>query len=86
MGQPVTTCTDEDAQLTDQAVKAMAQSHKHLHDTVMLHYAKGYDIKRVACKMGRAESTVRRNLELADVVIQSWLIERQEHNARHRIA
>ena len=62
----------------------MAKSHKHLHDTVMFHYAKGYDIKRVACKMGRAESTVRRNLELADVVIQSWLIERQEHNAHRR--
>jgi len=77
---------NDDAMLIDRAVHALIKSHQILGDTVMLHYAKGYDIKRVACKMGRAESTVRRNLELADVKIQAWLIEHAEHASRKKVA
>jgi len=77
---------NDDAMLIDRAVHALVASHQLLGDTVMLHYAKGYDVKRVASKMGRAESTVRRNLELADVKIQAWLIEQAEHANRNKIA
>ena len=77
VGSMVVTGVDEDATATDKAVHSLMGEHSHLHMTVMLHYAKGYDIKRVAAKMARAESTVRRNLELADVAIQAWLVDRQ---------
>lgn len=78
VGSMVVTGVDEDATITDKAVHSLMGAHSHLHMTVMLVYAKGYDIKRVAAKMARAESTVRRNLELADVAIQAWLVDRQQ--------
>ena len=77
---------NDDAMLIDQAVRALRNANQTLGDTVMLHYGKSYDIKRVAAKMGKAESTVRRNLELADVKIQAWLIEYSERKNQHRIA
>jgi DNA-directed RNA polymerase specialized sigma24 family protein len=80
VGSVVATGVDEDASNTDKAVHSLLGAHSHLHMTVMLHYAKGYDIKRVAAKMARAESTVRRNLELADVAIQAWFVDRQQTN------
>jgi hypothetical protein len=76
-GSMVCSGIDDDAAQTDKAVQSLMGARSHLHMTVMLHYAKGLDIKRVAAKMARAESTVRRNLELADVALQAWFVDRQ---------
>lgn len=81
VGAVVFTGTGEDAVLTDKAVKSLMGVHSHLHRVLMLYYAKGYDIARVAANMGRAESTVRRNLEQADVLIQAWFVDRAQEKS-----
>lgn len=78
VGAVVFTGTDEDAVLTDKAVKSLMGLHPQLYKAVMLYYAKGYDIARVAAGMGKAESTVRRNLEQADVAIRAWFVDRAD--------
>ena len=85
-GQSTTSLADTDAMTTDQAVRALEDASRILFDTVICFYGKGYDYKRTAREMRRAESTVRRNLELADVKIQAWLIEHEERKNQHRIA
>jgi len=69
------------AELTDRAVKSLLLSRSHLYKVLTLHYAQGYEIHRVALKMCRAPSTVKRNLEDADHAIAAWFQERQEKAA-----
>lgn len=69
---------DVEAAETDEAVKSLQFVRSHLYLVLTLHYAKGLEIHKVAREMGRAESTIKRNLEDADAAIQAWLVEKAE--------
>ncbi|EYC51711.1 hypothetical protein AZ34_11930 [Hylemonella gracilis str. Niagara R] len=69
---------DVDAAETDAAVKSLQLTRSHLYLVLTLHYAKGLPIHRVAREMHRAESTIKRNLEDADLAIQTWLVAKAE--------
>jgi hypothetical protein len=64
---------DLEASETNDAVESLRLRQSHLHLALTLHYAKGYPIHQVAAKMGRAQSTVKRNLEDADRALEAWL-------------
>lgn len=67
-----------DASLTDSAVQSLRFTHPHLFLTLRLHYVDGYEIKRVAQKMARAESTIKANLDAADHLLALWFRARDE--------
>jgi hypothetical protein len=69
--------SDLEASETDDAVKSMQFTQSHLYLAVLLTYAKGLPCHQVARRMGRAESTIKRNLEDGDHVIARWLEDRQ---------
>ena len=75
-----------DASVTDDAVQALRWDKPHLYLTVMHIYVHGWDIKRVACHLCRAESTIKAHLEQADHAIAAWLdakaVERERQRAR----
>ena len=75
-----------DAGEIDQAVKSLLSSQSHLYRTLVLHYAKGYQVHMVAIKLGRAESTVRKNLEDADYALVRYLQDRRAMQERHACA
>ena len=78
--------SDVEASQTQEAVDALQLRRSHLYLVLMLHYAKGYEIHRVAKYMCKAQSTIKRNLEDADHALQEWLVEKarmqREHEAR----
>lgn len=67
---------------TDNAVASLRLTRSHLYLVLTLHYAKNLPIDQVACRMARAESTVRRNLEDADAALQQWLRLPKKPNSR----
>lgn len=73
-----------DAAETNEAVQSLQLRQSHLYLVLMNHYAKGYDIHKVAAKLGRAESTIRRNLEEADLVLLRWYEDRRTARAAKR--
>lgn len=68
--------TDIEASITDDAVTAMRFTHPHLWLTLKCHYIDGHEIKRVALRLCKAESTIKAHLEQADHRIAAWLDER----------
>jgi hypothetical protein len=62
---------------TDQAVKSLQFSQSHLYQMLTLLYARGLPRHQVAIRMGRAESTIKRQLEDADHAIARWLQDRK---------
>lgn len=62
---------------TDQAVKSLQFSQSHLYEMLTLLYARGLPRHQVAIRMGRAESTIKRQLEDADHAIARWLQDRK---------
>ena len=66
-----------EAEVTNQAVQSLRISQKHLHDVLMMHYAKGIEIPDVARRLGRVEGTIRKNLEDADFAIARWYQDRK---------
>jgi Phage antitermination protein Q len=71
-----------DASITDDAVKSFRWTHPHLHLTLKHHYIDGLEIKRVALKMSRAESTIKAHLEQADHLIATWFRVREDGRAK----
>lgn len=69
---------DIEASLTDDAVNAMRFTHPHLWLTLKCHYVDGHEIKRVAQRLCKAESTIKSHLEQADHRIAQWLTEKRE--------
>jgi Phage antitermination protein Q len=69
--------SDLEASETDDAVKSLQFSQSHLYLALTLTYAKGLPCFQVARRMGRAESTVKRNLEDGDRAIARWLEDKQ---------
>jgi len=69
--------SDLEASETDDAVKSMQFTQSHLYLVLLLTYARSLPRHLVARRMGKAESTVSRNLEDADRVIARWLDDKQ---------
>ena len=69
--------SDLEASETDDAVKSLQFTQSHLYMALTLTYAKGLPCYQVAKRMGRAESTVKRNLEDGDRAIARWLDDKQ---------
>lgn len=63
---------------TNDAVESLKGRQSHLYLVLTLIYAQGLPRHTAAKRMGRAESTVKRNLEDADHAIARWLGERKE--------
>ncbi len=66
-----------EASETDDAVKSLQFTQSHLFHAVTLTYAKGLPRHLVAKRMCRAESTISKNLEDADLAIKRWLDDKQ---------
>lgn len=63
---------DEDARAMDEAVKSLQLTRSHLYLVLVLTYGHGLPRHLVARRMGRAESTVSRNLEDADRALDAY--------------
>lgn len=73
---------DIEAAETQRAVDSLRYTRPHLHVCLIWHYARGYEIKRVALHMCKAVSTVKRNLEDADRALEQWLTDQAEERRR----
>ena len=69
---------DVDAELTGQAVAALKPARTHLYDTLTCIYLKDMGIKGAALCLGKAESTIKANLDQADNALAQWFRERDE--------
>lgn len=67
-----------EAEATDRAVRSLQLSRSHLYLVLTLHYAQSLPLHKVATKMGRAQSTVKANLEAADRAIAGWYEAQEE--------
>ncbi|MDP3650891.1 MAG: hypothetical protein Q8R67_04325 [Rhodoferax sp.] len=72
------TIEETDAVLTNQAVESLWPARQHLYSTLQLIYIAGIGIKAAAQHMGRAESTIKANLEASDQALSVWFSERAE--------
>jgi hypothetical protein len=66
-----------EAEQTDRAVRSLQLSRSHLYLVLKYHYAEGLPIHRVAQRMGRAQSTIKANLEQSDRAIAGWYEEQE---------
>jgi hypothetical protein len=73
-----------DAGVTDTAVESLKLARSHLYLTLQLIYPKGKGIVETARIVGRAESTVKAQLEEADRALAAWFTDRQERQALAR--
>lgn len=62
-----------EASRTEEAVRSLLLSRSHLYRALELIYVRQVGIRAAALQMGRAESTVKANLEQADHAIAAWL-------------
>lgn len=62
-----------EASETDNAVKSLQFTQSHLHQVLVLTYAKALPRHLVAKRMCRAESTIANNLGDADRAVARWL-------------
>lgn len=75
-----------EASETDDAVKSLQFTQSHLHQVLILTYAKGLPRHLVAKRMCRAESTISSNLGDADRAVARWLDDRKAVKERHGAA
>lgn len=73
-----------DASLTDDAVQALRWTRPHLYLTLTHIYVHGWDVKRTAVALCRAESTVQGHLGQADDALAAWFRERARRAAEAR--
>ncbi len=71
-------CDEIEAAKTDEAIQTLQFTKPHLHRTATLIYLKGLSIKYAAIELGRAQSTVKANLEQLDHALQQWYTDRAE--------
>jgi hypothetical protein len=69
---------DTDGQLTNTAVEALKQPRPHLYEVLQLIYIAGIGINATSRRLGRAESTIKANLEQADQALSVWFLERSQ--------
>lgn len=68
---------DVEASVTNEAVESLKVDRVHLYETLHCIYPQGLGIKETARRAGRAESTIKAQLEQADHVLKLWFDERQ---------
>jgi hypothetical protein len=73
-----------DASKTDQAVESLRPDKLHLYTTLQLVYVKGIGIRATARHIGRAESTVKANLDQADHALSAWFGQKAEQDQLKR--
>ena len=73
---------DIDAELTNTAVESLRPSRPHLHTTLYLIYVDGVGVRESARRMGRAESTIKANLDQADHALSQWFRDRKEEKSQ----
>lgn len=69
----MSTVDDIEAGKTDKAVQSLLGEHAQLHRTLALIYLEDKGIRATSLLMCRAESTIKANLEKADLLIATWL-------------
>ena len=69
---------DVDASLTNTAVESLKLTRSHLYLTLQYIYPQGKGVKQTARIMGRAESTIKAQLDEADRALQEWFNARAE--------
>jgi hypothetical protein len=77
---------DVDATKTDQAVESLKPDKLHLYTTLQLYYVKGIGIRGTARTMGKAESTIKANLDQADHALSAWFGLKAEQDQIRRAA
>ena len=75
-----------EAEETDLAVQSLKLTRSHLFHTLDCIYLKALGVKATALEMGRAESTIKAQLEQADHAIANWLNDQAEAKERKRVA
>lgn len=75
---------EEEAAETEMAVQSFRLSQSHLYLVLECIYLRDLGIRATAAHMGRAESTIKANLDQADHAIERWLADRAE--AAQRVA
>lgn len=69
---------DIDASETEEAVNSLRLVKSHLYLTLTHIYVKGWDIKRTAKALVKAESTIKAHLGDADHALAAWFNDRAE--------
>ncbi len=73
-----------DASETDDAIKSLHAKQPHLYLVITLHYGQSLTITKVAGRLCKAESTIKRNLEDADHALQAWLVDKADARRNQR--
>jgi hypothetical protein len=63
---------DIDAGLTNTAVESLRPARVHLYDTLQCIYILDTGIKGAALRLGKAESTIKAQLDSADHALSAW--------------
>ena len=69
---------ETDASLTNQAVESLKPARTQLWDALQCIYIKDTGIKGAALRLGKAESTIKAQLDQADHALSAWFGERAE--------
>ena len=75
---------EEEGKETDEAIESMRDGKQHLHDTLHHIYIMDLGIKQTARRVGKAESTIKAQLESADHYIDQWLQDKAAERDRAR--
>lgn len=67
---------DVDASVTNDAVESLKPARPHLYQCLQAIYVKDTGIRGAARLLGKAESTVKAQLEAADHALSAWFNER----------
>lgn len=73
---------DTDAALTNQAVESLKPARQQLYDTLQCIYLQDTGVKGAALRLGKAESTIKAQLDQADHALSAWFGERAEKKKR----
>ena len=76
------TIDSTDASVTHEAVESLKPGRQHLYDTLHCIYLKDTGVKGAAVRLGKAESTIKANLDQADAALSKWFSERAEKKKR----
>lgn len=77
---------ETDAMLTNTAVESLRNGNGQLYLVLQCIYIAGIGVRETARKMGRAESTVKENLDRADHAIRQWFGERADKQRAEQAA
>ena len=75
---PIDEC---DASVTNEAVESLKVPRPHLYACVQAIYVRDVGVKGAASRLGKAESTIKAQLEQADQALAAWFTERRERQA-----